>query len=102
MTRLEILNEEDIKRIHEATLDILESTGVWFNKSEEAIKLFRENGCTTTGSFQLTSGSSHGPRGWRRMDLAFASMHTTDISAITTAAARVAFATTCSSIPMID
>ena len=49
MTRFEILNEEDIKRIHEATLDILESTGVWFNKSEEAIKLFRQNGCTIDG-----------------------------------------------------
>ena len=42
MTRLEILNEEDIQRIHEATLDILESTGTWFNHSEEAIKLFLE------------------------------------------------------------
>ena len=49
MTRLMILNEEDIQRIHEATLDILESTGVWFNNCPEAVELFKENGCAVDG-----------------------------------------------------
>ena len=49
MIKLKILNEEDLQRIHEATLDILESTGVWFNNSSEAIELFKKNGCTVDG-----------------------------------------------------
>ncbi len=50
MARLDILNEEDIQRIHEATLEILESTGVWFNNCPEAVELFKKNGCTVDGS----------------------------------------------------
>ena len=42
MIKLKILNEEDLHRIHEAALDILESTGVWFNDSSEAIELFKQ------------------------------------------------------------
>ena len=49
MIKLKILTEEDLHRIHEATLDILESTGVWFNDSDEAIELFKKNGCTVDG-----------------------------------------------------
>ena len=52
MVRLMILNEEDIQRVHEATLDILESTGVWFNNCPEAVELFKKNGCTIDG-FQV-------------------------------------------------
>ena len=49
MIKLKILTEEDLHRIHEATLDILESTGVWFNDSSEAVELFKKNGCTVDG-----------------------------------------------------
>jgi len=49
MIKLKVLTEEDLHRIHEATLDILESTGVWFNDSDEAIELFKKNGCTVDG-----------------------------------------------------
>jgi len=43
--RIQTLSQEDIQRIHDATLDVLENTGVWFRGSPEAMEVFRENGC---------------------------------------------------------
>lgn len=42
---MSVLSIEDVQRIHEATLDILEGGGVWFKGSREAEELFRKNGC---------------------------------------------------------
>lgn len=39
------LEQEDMQRIHDATLDVLEGTGVWFPGSPEAMEVFRKNGC---------------------------------------------------------
>lgn len=43
--KMQSLTGVDIQQIHEATLDILENVGVWFNDSPEADALFRKNGC---------------------------------------------------------
>ncbi len=42
---IEALSTDQIQQIHEATLAILEGTGVWFKDSPEAAELFRSNGC---------------------------------------------------------
>ena len=36
MMQLHVLNADDIGRIHEATLEILEKQGVWFEDSPQA------------------------------------------------------------------
>jgi len=43
--QLRILSDEDLNRIHEATLKVLESTGVWFRDCPEAHEVFAQNGC---------------------------------------------------------
>ena len=43
--QIQTLNQEDIQRIHDATLDVLESTGIWFPGSPEAMEAFKKNGC---------------------------------------------------------
>jgi trimethylamine--corrinoid protein Co-methyltransferase len=42
---LRVLSAGDVNRIHEATLKVLEKTGVWFKDCPEAQELFAENGC---------------------------------------------------------
>ena len=42
---LQVLSADEVRRIHEATLDILEGIGVWFKDSPEAAELFQKNGC---------------------------------------------------------
>lgn len=44
-----VLSQQDVERIHEATLDILEDTGVWFHDSPDAMEIFRKNGCRVDG-----------------------------------------------------
>lgn len=43
--RLTVLDPEQLERIHQATLDLLENVGVWFKDSPEAEAVFRDNGC---------------------------------------------------------
>ena len=43
--QLQVLSDDDVNRIHEATLKVLEKTGVWFKDCPEAHELFAENGC---------------------------------------------------------
>lgn len=43
--QLRVLTEEDIQRIHQATLQILAQTGIWFHDSPEATELLEKNGC---------------------------------------------------------
>lgn len=42
---LKLLSNEDIQRIHEMTLDLLESVGIWFHDCPEAVELFEKHGC---------------------------------------------------------
>lgn len=44
--QLRVLSEDDCSRIHEATLRVLEKTGVWFQNSPEAHEIFDGAGCT--------------------------------------------------------
>ena len=43
--QLQVLSDDDVNRIHEATLKVLEKAGVWFKDCPEAHELFAENGC---------------------------------------------------------
>ena len=38
--QLQVLSAEDVNRIHQATLKVLEKTGVWFKDCPEAHDLF--------------------------------------------------------------
>ena len=42
---LRVLSEDDINRIHEATLKVLKKIGVWFKDCPEAHDLFARDGC---------------------------------------------------------
>ncbi|MEI8374741.1 MAG: trimethylamine methyltransferase family protein [Planctomycetota bacterium] len=55
--RLHVMNTDELQRIHEATLDILENTGVCFKDCDEATELFLKNGCRVDG------GQVYIPRG---------------------------------------
>ena len=44
--KLCVLNEEELNRIHEASLTLLEKYGVVFKDCSEALSLFEANGCT--------------------------------------------------------
>ncbi len=46
---LQVLSNEDIQRIHEMTLELLESIGVWFHDCPEAVELFEKHGCSADG-----------------------------------------------------
>lgn len=43
--QLKVLAEPDIQRIHEATLEVLETTGVSFKNSPRSLQIAAENGC---------------------------------------------------------
>jgi trimethylamine--corrinoid protein Co-methyltransferase len=43
--QMHVLNADEVARIHEATLEILENHGVWFQDSPEAEAIFRSHGC---------------------------------------------------------
>ena len=43
--QLRILSDDELNRIHEATLKVLEKTGVWFKDCPEAHEIFIQNGC---------------------------------------------------------
>lgn len=45
---LQVLSSEDIDRINEMTLELLESIGVWFHDCPEVVELFEKHGCSTT------------------------------------------------------
>jgi len=47
--RLHVLDEEDIERIHGASLDVLESTGVWFHGCPDAAAFLEKHGCKADG-----------------------------------------------------
>ena len=42
---MKVLTEQDVQRIHDASLEILESSGVTFHDSPEAAEVLREHGC---------------------------------------------------------
>lgn len=46
---LQVLNQNDINRIQEASLDILEKGGIWIKDCPEAMELFRKHGCAVDG-----------------------------------------------------
>ena len=43
--QLRVMSEEECSRIHEATLKVLEKTGVWFKDCPEAHEIFVRHGC---------------------------------------------------------
>ena len=43
--QLKVLTDQDIQKIHEATLKVLETTGVSFKNSPQSIQIARECGC---------------------------------------------------------
>jgi len=45
--QLRVLTDEDLQRIHDATLKVLETTGVWFRDCPQAHELFARAGCKT-------------------------------------------------------
>ena len=49
---MDILTETEIDRIHGATLDVLEKTGVVF-QSEEALEILHKGGCTVDSEKKL-------------------------------------------------
>lgn len=46
---LQVLSCEDIQRIHEMSLELLESNGIWFHDCPEAVEIFNKNGCNVDG-----------------------------------------------------
>ena len=46
---MEVLTEQDLHRIHDASLEILESNGVTFHESPEAAEALRKHGCNVDG-----------------------------------------------------
>jgi len=46
----QMLDQKDVERIHEASLEVLSKTGVYFWNNPEAIRIFKENGCRTKES----------------------------------------------------
>ena len=46
---MEVLNDQDIGRIHDGSLEILESNGITFHGSSEAIEIFEKQGCKIDG-----------------------------------------------------
>ena len=46
---MKILTQEDIQRIHDASLDVLGSTGVIFHDNPEAVELLESQGCQADG-----------------------------------------------------
>jgi trimethylamine--corrinoid protein Co-methyltransferase len=51
------LTDEDIQRIHAASLEVLESNGVTFHDNPEAVGLLEENGCKADGFLVRFPGS---------------------------------------------
>lgn len=48
-SKLRVLSKEDLNRVHEATVQVLEETGVGFN-CEEALEIFKNNGAKVDGN----------------------------------------------------
>lgn len=46
---MQVMTQDDIERIHAATLEVLGATGVWFHDNPEAIALFEQHGCQVDG-----------------------------------------------------
>jgi trimethylamine--corrinoid protein Co-methyltransferase len=46
---MEVLTHEDVRRIHDASLQVLQGTGVTFHDSPEAVEILRKNGCQADG-----------------------------------------------------
>jgi|GEM_PF-544887 len=44
-----VLSEDDIGRIHESTLDVLEKVGIWIHDCPEAASIFSRHGCILNG-----------------------------------------------------
>ena len=53
--RLEVLTKKQVEEVHEASLRILEDTGVYFN-CEEALDIFREHGAQVDGRMVRMTG----------------------------------------------
>jgi trimethylamine--corrinoid protein Co-methyltransferase len=49
---MKVLTQDDIQRIHEATLDVLASRGVVFHDNPEAVEILKSYGCQANG-FQV-------------------------------------------------
>ena len=47
--QMRVLSEEDVQRIHEAALLVLERTGIWFHDCPQAIGLLGKSGCRVDG-----------------------------------------------------
>ena len=47
--QLRVLTEDDVQRIHEASLLVLERTGTWFKDCPEATELLGKHGCKVDG-----------------------------------------------------
>ena len=45
----QVLSEQDVRAVHEATLDILEQAGVWIGDCTPAEDVFRNAGCALDG-----------------------------------------------------
>jgi trimethylamine--corrinoid protein Co-methyltransferase len=54
LSKLQILSDRDMERIHGASLELLEKKGVIF-QSEEAVELFRQHGVRTEGQMVFLS-----------------------------------------------
>jgi len=46
---LKVLSDADVQRIHDASLSVLEKTGVYFHPGAESLDIFAENGCLVDG-----------------------------------------------------
>jgi trimethylamine--corrinoid protein Co-methyltransferase len=56
--RLDILGPEDVQRIHKATLDVIEHTGVRF-PSERALEIWEEHGASVNRETQIVRAPGH-------------------------------------------
>ena len=46
---MEVLTEQDLHRIHDASLEILETNGVTFHQNSEAAEVLGKHGCKVDG-----------------------------------------------------
>ncbi len=55
-SQIEVLSPKEMEQVHDASIKILEETGIIFH-SEEALNIFRDNGFKTDGDIVFFSGS---------------------------------------------
>lgn len=47
--QLNVIDDNQIQDIHDASLKVLEQTGIWFHGSQEAVDLLKKHGCSAEG-----------------------------------------------------